>query len=272
MRGALGAAIWIAAVLVVAGSGGLPPRPATPDARVRAQALNAPAQFNGLPRATTFARLTGLPDDPSPFAVTNGEVVHPLTQQPVYGAPGGRPIAVLPATELGDPTWVPVIQTRPGWERVLLPSRPNHLTGWLSVEGAAARNFVVRYSSYLIQVDVGTQRLTVSEDGHSLGSWTVAVGAIATPTPIGRTFLLADVKPPGPIYSPLILPLGTHSNILDSFGGGPGTVALHGWPDPAVFGHQVSHGCVRVPAQALHVLSQIPLGTLVLIGRIEGRR
>jgi lipoprotein-anchoring transpeptidase ErfK/SrfK len=32
-----------------------------------------------------------------------------------------------------------------------------------------------------------------------------------------------------------------------------------------VFGHPVSHGCVRVPAQALRVLSRIPLGTIVLI-------
>jgi lipoprotein-anchoring transpeptidase ErfK/SrfK len=49
------------------------------------------------------------------------------------------------------------------------------------------------------------------------------------------------------------------------FGGGPGTVGLHGWPDPSVFGQAVSNGCVRVPAAALQVLSHIPLGTLVMI-------
>ena len=37
--------------------------------------------------------------------------------------------------------------------------------------------------------------------------------------------------------------------------------------DQSVFGHAVSNGCVRVPAAALHLLSGIPLGTLVLITR-----
>ena len=68
-----------------------------------------------------------------------------------------------------------------------------------------------------------------------------------------------------PTYSPLILPLGAHSDTLTTYGGGPGTVGLHGWPDPAVFGHAVSHGCVRVPAAALRALSRIPLGSPVMI-------
>jgi lipoprotein-anchoring transpeptidase ErfK/SrfK len=32
-----------------------------------------------------------------------------------------------------------------------------------------------------------------------------------------------------------------------------------------VFGHPVSHGCVRVPAAALRVLSRVPIGTSVTI-------
>jgi lipoprotein-anchoring transpeptidase ErfK/SrfK len=82
---------------------------------------------------------------------------------------------------------------------------------------------------------------------------------------MGRTFLLASLAPVQPSYSPLILPLGTHSASLDTFGGGPGTVALHGWPDSSVFGRGISHGCVRVPAAALGVLSRVPLGTPVMI-------
>jgi len=92
-----------------------------------------------------------------------------------------------------------------------------------------------------------------------------APGAPATPTPTGRTFLLALLAPAHPTYSPLILPLGFHSDTLDTYGGGPGTVGVHGWPDPSVFGRAVSHGCVRVPAAALHILSRVPLGSLVLI-------
>jgi hypothetical protein len=76
---------------------------------------------------------------------------------------------------------------------------------------------------------------------------------------------MASLAPTHPTYSPLIFPLGTHSNTLDTFGGGPGTVALHGWPDQSVFGHAVTHGCVRVPSAALRVLTRVPLGSLVLV-------
>lgn len=98
-----------------------------------------------------------------------------------------------------------------------------------------------------------------------LGTWTVAIGSPESPTPVGRTFLMALMSPKQTKYSPFILPLGTHSQTLDSFGGGPGTVALHGWPDRKVFGKAVTHGCVRVPAAALKVLVKMPLGTPVLI-------
>ena len=49
----------------------------------------------------------------------------------------------------------------------------------------------------------------------------MAVGAARTPTPDGRTFLLASLAPPRPTYSPLILPLGLHSNALSTFAPAP---------------------------------------------------
>jgi lipoprotein-anchoring transpeptidase ErfK/SrfK len=238
--------------------------PAPPAART-ARPVPAPtvpgALLARLPRATTFARLAGAPVDGGLSTGAGALVAHLLAAQVVYAAPGGRPFAVLPDTELGGPTWVPVVQTEPGWDRVLLPSRPDHATGWL----AAGHALEVRYSAYVIRVSLSARRLTLLSDGQPVGAWTVAVGATGTPTPLGRTFLLAQLAPPDPQYSPLILPLGTHSSTLDSFGGGPGTVALHGWPDPGVFGRAVSHGCVRVPSAALSLLARVPLGSLVLI-------
>ena len=64
-------------------------------------------------------------------------------------------------------------------------------------------------------------------------------------------------------FSPIILPLGAHSETFNSYGGGPGTVALHGWPNASVFGKDASDGCVRVPDEALRMLSSLPLGTVV---------
>jgi lipoprotein-anchoring transpeptidase ErfK/SrfK len=171
-------------------------------------------------------------------------------------------VATLPATQLGSPTWVPVVQSQPGWDRVLLPARPNRSTGWIYLDDGGLQT---AYSPYQVQINLATRRLTVLDDGQTVGSWTVADGAASTPTPTGRTFLLASLAPRDSTYSPLILPLGAHSDTLATYGGGPGTVALHGWPDPAVFGHPVSHGCVRVPAAALRALARIPLGSAVTI-------
>lgn len=223
------------------------------------------AELAKLPRATTYADIPSAPSDPSPFATTNGVVVHPLSPQVVYAGPGKQPVAVLPTTELGGPTWVPVVQSSLGWERVLLPSRPNRASGWIYTAAAVSSQLETRSSSYLVRIEVGARKLSLYQGGQSLGTWTVAVGARGTPTPTGRTFLLALLAPPHPTYSPLILPLGFHSSTLDTFGGGPGTVGVHGWPNPSVFGRAVSHGCVRVPAAALRLLSSVPLGSIVLI-------
>jgi lipoprotein-anchoring transpeptidase ErfK/SrfK len=177
----------------------------------------------------------------------------------LYVAPGRKPFAKVTRKQFGD-TWLPVVERRGGWSRVLLPSRPNGSTGWLRTNQVERRT-----SPYLIRVHLGSRQLELYSGGSSVGSWTVAVGASETPTPTGRTFLLGSMVDEDQSFSPLILPLGSHSDTLDSYGGGPGTVALHGWPDDSVFGQAVSHGCIRVPSEALDALSNVPLGTLVLI-------
>jgi lipoprotein-anchoring transpeptidase ErfK/SrfK len=256
-------AVVTAAVAALAmGCGGTagPPHAAPPPP---VQPVHVPAaQMARLPAATTFGTASAAPADPAPFAPETGIVLHPEATRVVYSRPGGPAVAALPATELGSPTWVPVVQAQPGWDRVLLPARPNRSTGWIYLGGGGLQS---AYSPYQIQVNLAARRLTILDAGHSLGSWTVADGTAGTPTPTGRTFLLASLAPRQPTYSPLILPLGTHSDTLSTYGGGPGTVALHGWPDQAVFGQAVSHGCVRVPPAALRALSRIPLGSPVMI-------
>ncbi|MER5622799.1 L,D-transpeptidase [Streptosporangium sp. NPDC002544] len=223
-------------------------------------AAGASATAIALPEATTFTELRGLPQDTDTYGKLSGVVVHPARTVAVYALPGGKPMATLPAKQLGSQTWVPVVEVRKGWYRVLLPSKPNHVTGWIKAKGLKQAR-----SRHRAIVKLGTRQLTVMNASKKLGTWTVAVGGPETPTPVGRTFLLALMSPKEKTYSPLILPLGTHSQTLDTFGGGPGTVAFHGWPDRKVFGKAVTHGCIRVPAGALKVLARLPLGTPVLI-------
>lgn len=214
-----------------------------------------------LPQATTYGTVNGAPADPAPNAAQDGTVLHVTKDVVVYDKPGGKAIAMLPAQQLNGPTWVPVIAKQAGWRQVLLPSRPNHTSGWLAGGGG----FKEATSSYRVAVDLAKHKVTVTNGGKTAGTWTVAVGSKKDPTPTGRTFVLAALAPTHPTYSKLIFPLGTHSNSLDKFGGGPGTVALHGWPDSSIFGHNVSHGCVRFPENALTTLARIPLGSPVTI-------
>jgi len=215
-----------------------------------------------LVQATTYTTLKGAPQDAAPSGSIDGTVVHPTESLKVSATPGGPPVAILPSKELGSPTWVPVVESKPGWQRVLLPSRPNHTSGWIPTSGGKVKS---AHSSYVVKVDTSARRLTLLKSGRTVGTWTVAVGAAKTPTPTGRTFILASLAPAKATYSPLILPVGAHSETLDTFGGGPGTVAFHGWPQKSVFGKAVTHGCVRVPADALKQLSSVPLGTPVQI-------
>lgn len=252
-----------AAVLLLGGCGGAPAGTASVkesgEPAARTEAENRAASVK-VPEATTYTTVRGASKDPAPDGVTDGLVVNPSTALPVLDRPDGRRIATLPTRQLGNPTWVPVVETSGAWRRVLLPSRPNNATGWISGEGLRTAR-----TPYTVRVDLGRRVLTLAKSGREVGRWRVAIGGAETPTPTGRTFLLATLTRNEKEPSPLVLPLGAHSATLDTFGGGPGTVALHGWPDASVFGKAVTHGCVRVPDDALKALSRVPLGSLVLI-------
>jgi lipoprotein-anchoring transpeptidase ErfK/SrfK len=212
-----------------------------------------------LPESTTYTTVAGAASDPAPDQATDGRVAHPVRETLVHDAPDGTPIARMPVTQIGD-TWLPVVEQQGDWVRVLLPSRPESSTGWLSTA-----DLDVKTTPYRIEVHLASRTLQLFQDGTQLAQWTVGIGKESAPTPTGRTFLLGAFTDANQRFSPVILPLGTHSPTHDTFGGGPGTVAIHTWPTADVFGEASSDGCIRVPADALRQLSTVPLGTLVLI-------
>ena len=226
----------------------------------RAGLVSTPSVDLGkLPASTTHARIKHAPRLVTDRPTQAGDVVHPVRTAAVFARPGERPFAKIRPRTLAQ-TWLPVVARRPGWVRVLLPSRPNASAGWISI-----RDLETRRTPYAVRVHLGSRSLELLRAGRPVGRWTVAVGAPSTPTPTGLTFVHALITDPGQSYSPYLLPLGAHSDTLDTYGGGPGTVAFHGWPDSSVFGQAVSHGCIRVPADALEQLREVPLGTLVSV-------
>lgn len=216
-----------------------------------------------LPKATTFGTTPAAPADPEPRIRPSGLLVHPQRTVPAFAKPGGRPIAAVPPTQLGAPTWLPVIDRRPGWLRVLLPSRPNGSTAWLHQHPARVQ---LAQTPYVITVDRAKFRLTLRRAAAVVGSWTAGIGKPDADTPAGRTFVLANVHDTEATFSDIILPLGAHSDTHTRYGGGPGTVGIHTWPTSDGFGTRSSDGCIRIPNAALSKLSStVPLGTPVLI-------
>jgi hypothetical protein len=228
--------------------------------RTRATAAEK-VDLKSLPLSSTKTTIKAAPKDPRADRTPKGTVVHPKRVVALYDEPDGTPFAKIGPHQYGD-TWLPVITRNREWVQVLLPSRPNGSTGWVQ-----ARHLREAHSSFLVKVHLGARSLELFQDDREIGTWSVAIGAPGTPTPTGRTFVLGQIIDDKQPFSPVILPLGSHSDTLDSYGGGPGTVALHGWTDPSVFGKAVSHGCIRVPDDALELLRTVPLGTPVLVDK-----
>ena len=250
--------------------------PAAEAAPVVAPRAVSAEQLAALPQATTFTTTPAAPRDPAPEQMPGGLVAHPTTAMPVYAAPGGDPVAVIPATQpLGiEPnitrtdTWLSILDTQPGWALVALPSRPNNSVAWLHTD---TPDVTVAMSPSVITVDRAAFEVTLTTNGTVTGRWKAGIGKPGAITPAGRTFLLAALRDNGSTFSKVVLPLGAHSDTHQTFGGGPGTVGLHTWPTPEVYGTASSDGCVRIPPDALASLTEamtrgdLPLGTPVLI-------
>ena len=140
------------------------------------------------------------------------------------------------------------------WYRVLLPTRPNTASGWVS--SSAVR---VASTPWRVRVSLGARRTELLRAGHVVASWTSAIGTPANPTPTGR-FAISEVVPqaePGGFFGTVILTLTAHSPRLSEFEGGDGRVALHGTNLPQLLGQAVSHGCIRLPNAAARRLGAV---------------
>ncbi|WP_050671606.1 L,D-transpeptidase [Luteipulveratus halotolerans] len=263
----------VALVVVVAvtalgdsgGSGHAAPHTSTSSRASRAASASTipvpavpPAELARLPRSTTEGSVPGAPVDL--HGRSHGVVVNLASATTGFAEPGAKPVTVVPASQLGNPTWLPVLEHRANWLRVRLPAKPNGATAWIADTGQRTAT-----TAWAVRIDLSKGSMTITQGARTVGTWPVGRGRDATPTPQGETFLLSGFVDPAQDFSPVIYALGAHSGTLDSYGGGPGTVAVHGWPTVAGRTGKVSHGCVRVPDAALHTFGTLPAGTPVSI-------
>jgi hypothetical protein len=184
-----------------------------------------------------------------------------------YRTPDGkRPFATFdhPAP-FGTPRVFLVLEDTGHWIQVLLPMRPNGSEGWVRAE-----DVVLASNPYRIDVDLSEFQLSAFKDDRVVVESSAAIGTGGTPTPTGLFFTTILAKPSDPTspYGKYAYGLSAYSEVLTTFAGGDGQVAIHGTNQPSLIGSQVSHGCVRVDNATITKLARlIPLGTPVRIHR-----
>lgn len=194
--------------------------------------------------------------------------VAPSAQAPVIAAltnptPAGGPLAfqavAVPAI---DPEAEDLLSA--DWIEVQLPVRPNGTTGWVRREEISLSG-----NPYRVEIDTAAHQLRVMRDNDLMVETTVGIGTGATPTPLGRFYIIELLQPaegPDGPYGPYAFGLSGFSETLTSFAGGDGVIGIHGTNRPDALGTDVSHGCVRVANDVIESLAGLlPLGTPVLI-------
>lgn len=185
----------------------------------------------------------------------------------VYRSPGARrPYLTLKSpTSEGAPLVFLVQKRRPGWDKVYLPLRPNGSTGWIRDSAVS-----LALDPYHVVVSLSSHRVTVWKGKKIILRQRAGVGRAVVPTPTGTYFIVELLKQPNPngVYGPYAFGLSAFSNVLTTFGGGPGQIGLHGTNEPGRLGTNVSHGCIRISNAGITMLARLlPLGTPVLITR-----
>lgn len=142
------------------------------------------------------------------------------------------------------------------WVQVRLPWRPNGAAGWINADKIA-----LEQTPWRIVVSTSRRTLTLFRAGTVVRTVSVVVGKPSTPTPDGL-FAVWWAIPwhPHDFLGSWVLDLTAHSDALQQFDGGDGTVAIHGrggasLQDP--LGTANSHGCIRLSNDTIDRLVQM---------------
>ncbi len=150
------------------------------------------------------------------------------------------------------------------WLDVRLMGRPNGNHGWIRADTAQLSE-----TPYRIEIRRSTKTLRLIKAGRTKRTMKVVIGAAATPTPAGRFSLLdkLEVRDTGNFLGSWVLPITAYSDVLQTFDGGPGQIAIHGRGGASLaqpVGTAASHGCVRVENKNIaRVAAAAPTGTPV---------
>jgi hypothetical protein len=237
-------------------------------ARVERRALAPEQAGSAIPDLTRRPNLpTRIPTAPRPdtrFLVAH---VRPGDTIALRSRPFGRVLRRLGAsTEFGSARSLSVVKAVRGrWFAVTTPELGNGRLGWID-----ARDDAVRFSrtAVALEVDLSRRELVVRMGKRVAHRMRVGIGRPGSPTPTGR-FAITD-KLPGPEFSPVygccILALsGRQPNLPAGWRGGD-RLAIHGTPNAAGIGREISAGCLHAStADLVSLMKTAPVGAPVMI-------
>ena len=220
-----------------------------------------PEQLFELPVATVGAVLGAAVPDPAPATDPGTAVLHPVEETVVYTEPGGHAVARLPSTQFAAPTWVPLIDRRPGWAMVLLPGNPlpdgASPAGWIHLDA----NVELTTVGHRIHIDRANGTAAVLTE---LGRITLAqTGTPAAPPTGRRTFVAvsATTTPRGLIrwWWPALV---TGKQICTTR---TAAISIPNLPAQSPLGQLDDRGCLTTPADLQDLLREVPAGAVVLL-------
>jgi len=177
------------------------------------------------------------------------------------GAPAASGSLSNPTRE-GVPLTFLVRAQQADWLQVQIPARPNGAMAWVR-----AADVQERMIANHIVVEVGGRRLTAFDpEGNVLLQEPVGIGQDRYPTPVGEFYVDAHFDNPGGAYGVYMLSVAGFSDVLETFGGGVGQIAIHGTNQPQLIGGKISHGCIRMTNDSITRLKAFaPTGTPVSV-------
>jgi lipoprotein-anchoring transpeptidase ErfK/SrfK len=219
--------------------------------------------YDGVASATPASpRLSSAPSVAAPLPPVGTAATANAPRISVYVNPGGAvKLSLANPRPSGGPLTFLVVQSSNGWLEVNLPDRPNGSRGWISASTVSLHGL-----EYNLRVSTEQNTLALYRNNTLVKTYSVATGTGGTPSPHGSFYLTELLAPSNAGYGPYAFGLSAYSDVLTSFGGGPGQIGLHGTDDSASIGKAVSHGCIRMSnADITTLATELPLGTPITI-------
>jgi lipoprotein-anchoring transpeptidase ErfK/SrfK len=171
---------------------------------------------------------------------------------------------VQTTAELGTIPPATAAPENPEWLQILVPERPNGGTGWIRGDAVTLST-----TAYEIKIELGAHKLTLYNGDEVVLETQTVNGTSETPTPLGQYYITDPVDlqaSPSGGYGAFALGISGYSDVLLSFNGGPGQIAVHGTVQTDLLGTDASNGCIRIDNESvLQIANTVPVGTPVEI-------